>query len=60
MRVAVRCDVSDAIEAMRRLETWIDDADGGAADGDEMVAELGRIADLVDAQRVALNRALGR
>lgn len=60
MRVAVRCDVSCAVEAARRLAAWVDAAETGEMDGDEMAAELGRIGDLVDSQRHDLLRALGR
>lgn len=60
MNVGVRCPIDDAEEARWRLELWAYQAEAGSLTGDELLSELNRIGDLVDSQRSALSRALGR
>lgn len=59
MKVRLKCDTSDAADAHRALGSWLDEIDAGELDGDEALAALASVVDLIDAQRSALRRALG-
>lgn len=59
MRVRLNCSLDAATDASRSLADWISSAEAGELDGDEALAGLASITDLIDAQRAALRRALG-
>ena len=59
MRVRLACSTEDAVEASRRLETWLQSVEAGELDGDEMLHELTWIVEAVQSQRAAVMKALG-
>lgn len=60
MKLRVDCPLEDAEDACRALRAWIDGAEAGELDGDEALSGLVSVAELVDAQRIAVVRVLGQ
>jgi hypothetical protein len=59
MKVRISCSTEDGSDAARQLSQWVDGAEAGEMDGDELLSRLAAIAELVEAQTMTVRRALG-
>jgi len=60
VKIRVDCSTEHGEEAAQQLRWFLDGAEAGELDGDEMLSLVGKIADSVEAQRAAIKRVLGR
>lgn len=59
MKVRLSCDMSEGHDAHKALAAWLDEAEAGELDGDELTAELGSIIAQLTDLRSHVMRALG-
>lgn len=58
-KIAVQFDQGEVEDVRVELARWIDAADAGEMDGDEMLSRLGGVAEQLDEAIMHLRRALG-
>lgn len=59
MRVAVNCDLSVGYEVARSLSGWLEEAEAGDMDGDEMLSRLSAMTATLEDLHRSVARALG-
>jgi len=59
VKVRLSCDLSEGHDAHKALAAWLDEAEAGGLDGDELLAELGSIVGQLTDLRAQVMRALG-